>query len=151
MIKLGNLLGNIGDRLARDNVKIGNVYFIPLDERNGITPKDGDPSRNKFFIVLGFDADGNVVGGVVINSNINHRLPSIVTDYYLPITVEQCPFLKHNSYVNCSVIIVTERDKFTNGSYRGEISDPALMRSIIDTMKDSPTVIKQQMDDFGIK
>lgn len=150
MIKLGNLLGETGDRLTQDSVKIGNVYLLNLDEANGITPKDGDSTRNKFFIVLGFDHEGNVIGGLVINSKINHNLPSTVTDYQLPITVEQCPFLKHHSFVNCSKIIVASRTKFTKESYRGEISDPELMELIINTVKESPTISRKQLETFGI-
>lgn len=151
MIKLGNLLGDIGDRLTQDSVKIGNVYLLNLDAVNGITPKDGDVSRNKFFIVIGFDNKGNVIGGLVINSKINYNLPSTVTDYQLPVTVEQCPFLKHNSFVNCSKIIVANKTKFTKESYRGEITDAELMELIINTVKESPTINRKQLEIFGIK
>ena len=93
MTELGDLLGNIADKLAQDNLNIGDVHLLNLDQNNGITPKAGDNTRNKFFIILGFDTDGNVIGGLVINSNINYNLPTSVTDYQLPVTVEQAPFL----------------------------------------------------------
>ena len=89
---LGDILGDVGDKLAQDNIKVGNVYLISLDQQSGITPKNADLTRDKFFIVLGFDQEGNVIGGLVINSKINYNLPSSVTDYQLPIKVEQCPF-----------------------------------------------------------
>lgn len=150
MIKLGKILADIGNKLTQDNIKIGNVYLLNLNENNGITPKDGDSTRNKFFIVLGFDNDGNVIGGLVINSNINNKLPSTITDYQLPITVEQCPFLNHNSFINCSKIIIANRTKITTQSYRGEISDPELMKLIFDTVKESPTINQKQLETFGI-
>ena len=150
MIKLGKILADIGNKLTQDNIKIGNVYLLNLNENNGITPKDGDSTRNKFFIVLGFDNDGNVIGGLVINSNINNKLPSTITDYQLPITVEQCPFLNHNSFINCSKIIIANRTKITMQSYRGEISDPELMKLIFDTVKESPTINQKQLETFGI-
>lgn len=92
---LGDILGDVGDKLTQDKIEVGSVYLISLDQQNGITPKNSDLTRDKFFIVLGFDQEGNVIGGLVINSNINYNLPSSVTDYHLPIKVEQCPFLKH--------------------------------------------------------
>ena len=147
---LGDILGDVGDKLAQDNIKVGNVYLISLDQQNGITPKNGDLTRDKFFIVLGFDQEGNVIGGLVINSNINYNLPSSVTDYHLPIKVEQCPFLKHNSFVNCSKIIVANKTKFTKKTYRGEITDPELLNLIINTVKDSPTVNTKQLKIFGL-
>lgn len=150
MTKIGDLLGNIADKLTQDKLKIGDVHMLILDKSNGITPKDGDKTRNKFFVVLGFDRDGNVIGGLVINSKINHRLPSTITDYLLPVTVEQCPFLKQNSYVNCSRLITADRSKFDRSTYRGEIKECDLMELIIGTLKESPTANKKMLKDFGI-
>lgn len=150
MTELGDLLGNIADKLAQDNLNIGDVHLLNLDQNNGITPKAGDNTRNKFFIILGFDTDGNVIGGLVINSNINYNLPTSVTDYQLPVTVEQAPFLEHNSFINCSKIIVAKRSKFNKSTYRGAIYDTEIMELIINTVKESPTVNKKQLKEFGI-
>ncbi len=149
MTKIGDILGDFADEIARDTIKIGDVHLLVLDRNNGITPKDGEKTRNKFFVVLGFDKDGNVIGGVVINSKINNKLPNAITDYQLPITVKQCPFLDHNSYVNCSRLMVAERTKFNGKTYRGEMSDE-LMELIIGTVKESPTMNKRMLADFGI-
>lgn len=150
MTILGDILGDVGDKLAQDKIKVGNVYLINLDQQNGITPKNGDLTRDKFFIVLGFDNEGNVIGGLVINSKINYNLPLSVTDYQLPIKVEQCPFLKYNSFVNCSKIIVANKAKFTKNTYRGEISDPEFIDLLINTVKESPTVNTKLLKRFGL-
>ncbi|MFC2264770.1 MAG: hypothetical protein ACFNM7_06055 [Prevotella conceptionensis] len=150
MTILGDILEDVGDKLAQDNIKVGNVYLISLDQQNGITPKNGDLTRDKFFVVLGFDNEGNVIGGLVINSKINYNLPSSVTDYQLPIKVEQCPFLKYNSFVNCSKIIVANKAKFTKNTYRGEISDPEFIDLLINTVKESPTVNTKLLKRFGL-
>lgn len=150
MTNFGNLLGDLADELTQNSINIGDVHLLNLDQNNGITPKSGDTTRNKFFIVLGFDNEGNVIGGLVINSNINYKLPSSVTDYQLPVSVEQFPFLEHNSFINCSKIIVAKRSKFNKTTYRGEISDTEMMELIINTVKESPTVNKMQLKEFGI-
>jgi hypothetical protein len=150
MTILSNILEDVGDKLAQDKIKVGNVYLINLDQQNGITPKNGDLTRDKFFVVLGFDNEGNVIGGLVINSKINYNLPSSVTDYQLPIKVEQCPFLKYNSFVNCSKIIVANKAKFTKNTYRGEISDPEFIDLLINTVKESPTVNTKLLKRFGL-
>ena len=150
MTILSDILGDVGDKLAQDNIKVGNVYLINLDQQNGITPKNGDLTRDKFFVVLGFDNEGNVIGGLVINSKINYNLPSSVTDYQLPIKVEQCPFLKYNSFVNCSKIIVANKAKFTKNTFRGEISDPEFIDLLINTVKESPTVNTKLLKRFGL-
>lgn len=150
MTNIGDLLGDVADKLAQDSINIGDVHLLVLDKSNGITPKDGKETRDKFFIVLGFDKDGNVIGGLVINSNINSNLPSVITDYLLPITVEQCPFLKHKSFINCSQLKTANRNKFNKTTYRGEIKDEDLMSQIIKTVKESPTSNKKMLENFGI-
>lgn len=150
MTKFGDLLGEQADSLVRYTLNIGDVHLLVLDKGNGITPKDGEETRNKFFVVLGFDEEGRVIGGLVINSTINHNLPSSITDYQLPVTVRQCPFLKHNSFINCSKLITAERSKFDSSTYKGEISDDDLMEQIIGTVKESPTVNRKMLKIFGI-
>lgn len=150
MTNFGELLGDLADELTQNSINIGDVHLLNLDQNNGITPKSGDTTRNKFFIVLGFDNEGNVIGGLVINSKINYKLPPSVTDYQLPVSVQQFPFLEHNSFINCSKIIVAKRSKFNKTTYRGEISDTEMMELIINTVKESPTVNKMQLKEFGI-
>lgn len=150
MTNFGDLLGDLADELTQNSINIGDVHLLNLDHNNGITPKSGDTTRNKFFIVLGFDNDGNVIGGLVINSKINYKFPPSVTDYQLPVSVQQFPFLEHNSFINCSKIIVAKRSKFNKTTYRGEISDTEMMELIINTVKESPTVNKMQLKEFGI-
>lgn len=150
MTSFGDLLGDLADELTQNSINIGDVHLLNLDQNNGITPKSGDTTRNKYFIVLGFDNEGNVIGGLVINSKINYKLPPSVTDYQLPVSVEQFPFLEHNSFINCSKIIVAKRSKFNKTTYRGEISDTEMMELIINTVKESPTVNKMQLKEFGI-
>lgn len=150
MTNFGDLLGDLADKLTQNSINIGDVHLLNLDQNNGITPKSGDTTRNKYFIVLGFDNEGNVIGGLVINSKINYKLPPSVTDYQLPVSVEQFPFLEHNSFINCSKIIVAKRSKFNKTTYRGEISDTEMMELIINTVKESPTVNKMQLKEFGI-
>ena len=150
MTNFGDLLGDMADELTQNSINIGDVHLLNLDQNNGIPPQSGDTTRNKFFIVLGFDNEGNVIGGLVINSKINYKLPPSVTDYQLPVSVEQFPFLEHNSFINCSKIIVAKRSKFNKTTYRGEISDTEMMELIINTIKESPTVNKMQLKEFGI-
>lgn len=53
-------------RQATHTVNVGDVYEMTMTEANGIKPKAGDSSRDKYFIVLGFDANGIAYGGVII-------------------------------------------------------------------------------------
>ena len=40
--------------------------------------------------------------------------------------------------------------KFSKDTYRGEISDAELLSIIIETVKESPTINRKQLKDFGI-
>ena len=46
--------------------------------------------------------------------------------------------------------IVAKRTKFSKETYRGEISDDGLMKLIIDTVKESPTINRKQLKDLGL-
>ena len=77
MIKISDFINEDDlSRLASHTVRVGDVYEITMTEANGIKPKKGDSSRDKYFVVLGFDANGIAYGGVVINSMINKNLPA---------------------------------------------------------------------------
>lgn len=39
MTSIGDLLGDLGDKLIQNNIKVGDVYMLALDGSNGITPK----------------------------------------------------------------------------------------------------------------
>lgn len=152
MTNIGDLLGEKVNKIFQDNLNVGDIHRLKdLNEDNGITPKKGDRTRDKFFIILGFDEGGNIIGGVIINSNINYKLPDYITDYLMPVTVKQFPFLNHNSFIDCSKIIIAERTCFTKDTYRGVITNQEMLDLIIGTIKESPTVNKKELENFGIK
>ena len=74
-MRIGDCLsGDVLASLADAHVEIGNVYASRMDEKNGITPKNGAKDRRKYFVVLGVDDDGTIYGGVVINHAINSNI-----------------------------------------------------------------------------
>ena len=69
MTKLSDILSdNTLKNIAENTIKKGDVYRIRMNREDGIIPKNGADSRNKFFVVLGFDSFGNAYGGVIVNS-----------------------------------------------------------------------------------
>lgn len=150
MSSIGELLGADADLLARSVVKVGDVHFLHLTRENGITPKGEAESKPKYFVVLGFNDKGDVLGGVVINSRINPNLPPHITDYYVKISSEDYPFLRYNSFVNCSSLIVAEKSLFAKATYRGRIEDGDFLMMLIETLKESPTVSKRMLKEFHL-
>lgn len=116
MATIADLLTNTqkSDIIER-SLNIGDVYRMKLTEEEGITPKaPEDSSRNKYFIIVGKDNVGNAIGFVVINSDINTKLPSTIKDLQYPISVSKYTFLKKNSFVNCGDLKVIKKEKFSS-------------------------------------
>lgn len=150
MTKLFDLLNNDSIKsITQKSIEIGNVYRIQMDKSNGITPKPGDTSRNKFFVVLGFDEKGNIYGGVIINSNINQRVPDSVKDWQMPIKQSKYKFLDYDSFVDCSKLKCTSIDKFGKWQFIGTILQEDI-ELIIGTIKESPNETPEHLALFGL-
>ncbi len=143
------LPSDILDSLTRSTVSVGDVWRILLYPENGITPKAGDSSRNKYLVILGIDDDGNVYGGVVINSRINDRIPIAIQDLQMPIRKSVYPFLDHDSFVDCSKLMVVRAETFAKWEFKGVISqdDVALISG---TLRESPLVAAAELARFSI-
>ena len=124
--------------IAKNTVKVGDVYRIKMDERNGIKPKAGDKSRNKYFIVLGFDSEGNAYGGVIINSEINPNIPQSMKNCHLHIECSKYSFLK-----------IANIEKFGKWQYLGffSLEDVQLITT---TIQGSPNETKEHLAMFGL-
>lgn len=136
-------------RLASRAVSVGDVYEMTMTEANGIKPKDGYSSRDKYFIVLGFDSNGVVYGGVIINSQINKNLPAHLKIYHMPLRQSKYPFLRYDSFVDCLRLKVAYPQKFDEWNYLGEIDDFD-MELIIVTVKESPAESEERLAQFGL-
>lgn len=150
MTKIADLIGDQADEIARFSLSVGDIHYLPLSKEEQITAKDGKEYRNKFLIILGFDVSGNAIGGVVVNSKVNPNLPTTVTDYLMPVTPSQFPFLSHNSFINCSHLIVVKKEKFNRNTFRYHVEDCDLMQMIVGTLSECPLVNKQLLKEFLI-
>ena len=136
-------------RLALNTISIGDVYEITMTEANGITPKAGDSSRDKYFIVLGFDSNGMVYGGVIINSRINSHLPTHLKMFHMPIRQSKYPFLRYDSFVDCVRLKIASPHNFQNWRLLGKI-DEYDISLIIGTIKESPVENAARLVSFGL-
>ena len=136
-------------RLAIRTIKVGDVDRITMTQANGITPKAGDLSRDKYFVVLGFDSNGDIYGGVIINSEINKNLPPHLKIYHMPIRQSKYTFLSHNSFVDCLKLKVASPQKFNEWSYLGAFDDEDVSL-IIGTIKESPVESTERLRSFGL-
>lgn len=136
-------------QIASQTIEVGDVYEITMTEKNGIKPKNGDLSRDKYFIVLGFDSNGVAYGGVIINSQINKNLPARLKMYHMPLKQAKYPFLRYDSFVDCVQLKIAFPQKFNEWNYLGKVDDYDL-GLIIGTIKDSPVESKERLAMFEI-
>lgn len=141
--------GNVLQDMVRQTVDVGDVFLVDLDKSDGITPKKGDETRKKFFVVLGFDNEGNTYGGVIINSRINQQMSQMVKDYHVPIKCAKYAFLKYDSFVDCLQLKTAPLAKLSSGNYKGKM-DAEDTGLIIGTLKNSPMEKAARLKKFGI-
>ena len=150
MTNIGDFLkDDVINSIASQSVEQGNVYRIELDRSNGVVPKHGDASRNKFFIVLGYDSSGFVYGGLVINSAINKSLNYRLQQLMMPISASQYGFLSHNSFVDCTKIMTVNTGKFLQWKYLGRLNDEDVELAI-GTLEDSPLIKNETLKRFNL-
>ncbi|EFN91249.1 hypothetical protein HMPREF9018_0944 [Prevotella amnii CRIS 21A-A] len=137
------------DKAVSDEVRLGDVYKIELSKADGIIPKNGYDTRDKFFVVLGFDEQGNVYGGILFNSKINQNLPTLIKDYHIPISAKAYPFLSHDSFLNCTKIFSATSTHLMKGEKLGTINttDFELIRS---TVCGYPNANPHKLKSFGL-
>lgn len=135
-------------KLADRSVRIGNVYFIPMDESNGVTPKDGNQYRNKYFVVLGWN-DHEIYGGVIVNSKINQKIPEKLRIYHMPIKCDKYSFLRYDSFINCSELKEVPLSKFWTWKFVGYVI-PSDVDIIVSTIKRSPIESPAHLKVFGL-
>lgn len=64
------------------------------------------PPKNKYYIVVGISENEVALGTVYINSEINPNIFNTpqLRGYHIPISAEEYPFLKYDSFIDCSHI-----------------------------------------------
>lgn len=106
--------------LFKTTVQIGDVYYVELSKEEGIHPKDGYSTRNKYYVVLGID-DDCIYGGIVFNSEINRNLTHQIEEYQIIISADKYPFIKHKSYLDCTKIFPAPPERLMYSEKVGSI------------------------------
>jgi hypothetical protein len=131
-------------------IEIGQIYKIKANERNDITPKAGMAFRPKYFVVVGFDHQGNVYGGVVFDSEINRDFISPdFEDFFLPISCSKYAFMEHDSYIDCRKMKPSTLETLLDGHFCGNILQEDFS-NILKLLKMSPRETFVRLRTFGI-
>lgn len=127
----------------------GSVYSAMMRREDGITVRYGREVTRKYFVVLGEDNMGNVIGGVVINSNINPTIAEAKQLLHYPISKEQYPFLEHDSFVNCVDIKVVPTERLLQADFSGMLL-PEDLNNVHNWVRNSIFVTEADLKRFGL-
>lgn len=135
--------------MPTDMLSAGAVHYVAMDEANGITLKKGAKYRNKYFVILGVDSNGNAFGGVIFNSNSNPRVPLQHWLYHFPISGHSYSFLKHNSFIDCSTLMTVQVSALSTTTFCGTLSEEHL-DSVLTSVRECRTIPAFKLKRYGI-
>jgi hypothetical protein len=90
---------------AKRGTQIGAVLRLFVEDTN--------PPKVKYFIVVGLTQDGISLASVYINSEVNMIMnySQELRALHLPLSADDCNFLDHDSYVDCSRLVIRDRER----------------------------------------
>lgn len=157
MVNLKDLLSEESlENLTASQAVEGAVFRMHLGTDEGVKGKNlGDNGRNKYFIVLGHDAEGNAIGFVLVDTNINPHLPKKRQDAHYKILAKDNVFLNGvDRYVDCSDFKVISKKRFSElfgkEKAKGTVDNASLkaIKEMTSNYEDaSPKMLKR----FGLK
>ncbi len=148
------LCGDSLSNLVCGTVSEGSVYRMDLGVEEKIIPKAGDISRNKFFIVVGSDEEGNAFGFFVIDTKINENIPKARQERHYKLESSKYGFLEGvDRYVDCSDFKKIDKLKFSNkfdASKHKGIIDPDDLNKIKTLAITYSNANKKMLKRFGL-
>ena len=116
MVNLKELLSSESiENLTASQAVEGAVFRMHLGEDEGVKGKSpGDEGRNKYFVVLGHDSEGNAIGFVLVDTVVNPNLPQRRKDAHYKILASNNTFLNGvDRFVDCSDFKLISRKRFS--------------------------------------
>ena len=146
-MNLGILLPQeIKDDFARRNIELGKTLLIEIPDFN--------ISYKKYLIIVA--TSNSYIAGVVINTeiNLNFAWSEEVKQLHLPIKQQEHPFLKYDSFVDCSKLhkrLITEicdAIKENPSMVIGNVTE-SLLRTLQITITHAKTISVKDKKEFG--
>lgn len=111
------------EEVDMSSIKIGDIIYVPLDEEDGLTLKDGYEDRNKYIVIIGFTPEGIAIGALLINSEIDpsKRSEELLNCQYPLLVRNYRSILDYDSWLDRSDIFELSKSKITekNGKLKG--------------------------------
>lgn len=133
-------------------IKVGSVFKMTMYPEDKVTPKkEGDVSRDKYFVIIGKTEDSVVIGSLLINTNINSRLFNVIGPYQHRLSPASYSFLNGKErYISCYEIKKFSTERILEKAvYIGIIGQEDLDASI-ELAKKSPINDKRTLKMFNL-
>lgn len=144
------------ENLTSSQAVEGSVFRMHLGAEEGVKGKSpGDDGRKKYFVVLGHDSEGNAIGFVLVDSNINPNLPQKRQKAHFKIMAKDNAFLEGvDRYVDCSDFKVITKKRFSElfgkEKSKGTI-DAASLTAIKEMTSNYEDASPKMLKRFGLK
>lgn len=104
------------EKVDMSSIKVGDIIYVPLDEEDGLTLKDGYKERRKYIVIIGFTPEGIAVGALLINSEIDpSKRSQELLDCQYPLQARHYrDILDYDSWLDCSDIFEIPKLKITD-------------------------------------
>ena len=125
--------------VTNELLTVGAILYMQMDHSDGLKLIDGYSTRNKYFIIIGFTVEGNVIGSVLLNSCID---PSKYSTEYI-----KC---QYDSYIDCSEIFVFPKERLLNEARFKQNLTQTDLELIINFLKETEVHSTKEKKKFGI-
>lgn len=136
-------------------IKIGDIFYIPLTRNDDVTPKGGYEKRNKYCFIVGFSDYGYYVAYFLMNSAINSKFLNThdrLSCQY-PLTHKDYPEMiqpeKDPSFLDLGHVREMEKERLlATGEYKGSLTSRDL-DNIMMWLRDSDFYSVKQKKRYG--
>lgn len=112
---------------SKDNLHVGDILCLEMDEKDGLKLRGGYKTRNKFVVVVGINSKGDAIGALLINSEIDYTkdTPELKPFQY-PMKQEKYPeILDYDSWLDCTDLFLLKSRKIVakKAEYKCRLQD----------------------------
>lgn len=141
------------EKVNMSSIKVGDIIYVPLDEEDGLTLKEGYKERRKYIVIIGFTPEGIAVGALLINSEIDSSKRSQeLLDCQYPLQARNYrAILDYDSWLDCSDIFEIPKLKITDkeGKFKGSLTTEDRER-VMDFLKETDVFDNATKRYYGI-
>lgn len=141
------------ENVSEHNLKVGDIIYVSLGSDDGLILRDGFSTRYKYLVIVGFTSEGNIIGSLLINSNINQQKWSqeFLDCQYPLLHKHYLHILDYTSWLDCTELFEFGADALAK---RGALLKGALTeedkQNVLTMLRNSEVIDKATKRRFGL-